>query len=635
MQRPFSVLSFLATTVLTLASTSTVLRAQGRPDIVWARGGHAGQINSVAYSPDGSLVASASLDNTVKIWRTGDSTLVRTLNVPVQDVSLVGVNALAFSPDGTTLATASGSDSFPPSNANQAVRLWRVSDGTLLLTMLGHTANVKSVAFAPNGLTIASGSADKTVKIWRVSDGVLLKTLTGHTDTINTVRFSDNGSLLASGSADKTIRLWQTSNWALQRTLTGHTAPVNSVDFSPDSQTLASAAGAFGIDDTKIRLWRVSNGSLLRTLTGHTAEIWGVAFSNDGQRLASTGDTTVRLWQFSNGALLKTATNGLATYAIVWSPDGTDLLTGDLTVRRGTDLTILGSIAAESGSVPTVAFTPDGQTFLEGSNDRNAGFWRVSDSAFLRDAHARRGVNAIAVSPDGQLLAVSSTTFIQLFRTSDGVQTLQVAGVGQLAFSRDSQTFAVSGGTGYNKTVNLFRVSDGTALFSLAGGGSDVAFSPDGQVVAAAGRTGLSMWRLSDGVLLRTLTGGATGLAYSPDGSLIASSGGPADPTIRIWRATDGVLQRTITNAGEVSSLVFTTDGQDLITSGDDPVITNGIFTESAGTIKFWRVSDGALLKKYDKETHAGTGRVAVSPNGKLFSYCYDATFVIANVPAL
>src|SRR5262249_9083694 len=158
---------------------------------------------------------------------------------------------------------------------------------------------------------------------------------------------------------------------------------------------------------------------LLRTFSGHTAEIWSVAFSNDGQTLASTGDSTLRLWRVADGTALRTATNGVATFAVAWSPSGTNLLTADLRIWRTSDLTVASRIAVADFSVPAVAFSTDGQILASGSGDRNTKFWRVSDAAFVRAHVSHRGVNAIALSQDGQLLAASGSG-TRLFGMSDG-----------------------------------------------------------------------------------------------------------------------------------------------------------------------------------------------------------------------
>jgi len=161
-----------------------------------------------------------------------------------------------------------------------------------LPTLKGHTDVVHSVSFSPDGQILASGSWDDTIKLWRVSDGSLIGTLEGHTLGVNSVSFSPDGQILASGSWDKTIKLWRVSDGSLIRTLTGHTDYVRSVSFSPDGQILAS--GSWG----EIKLWRVSDGSLIRTLTGHKSYVFSVSFSPDGQILASgSWDDTIRLWR--------------------------------------------------------------------------------------------------------------------------------------------------------------------------------------------------------------------------------------------------------------------------------------------------------------------------------------------------
>mgnify|MGYP000293353285 CR=1 FL=1 len=191
--------------------------------------------------------------------------------------------SISFSPDGKYLAS-------PMSFG--LVGIFRVTDGTLVRTLTGHTDWVLSVSFSPDGSLIASGSRDRTIKIWRVTDGSLVRTLTGHTYGVLSVTFSPDGSLIASGSWDNTIKIWRVKDGSLVRTLTGHTYGVLSVTFSPDGSLIAS-----GSEDNTIKIWRVKDGSLVRTLTRHKSGVWSVAFSPDGSLIASGGWGGLALWR--------------------------------------------------------------------------------------------------------------------------------------------------------------------------------------------------------------------------------------------------------------------------------------------------------------------------------------------------
>ncbi len=241
--------------------------------------GHTYWVNGVAFSPDGTLLATTSADHTARIWHTTDGTLARTLTGHTSNV-----HGVAFSPDGTLLATASG---------DKTARIWHTTDGTLARTLTGHTSNVYRVAFSPDGTLLATTSYDKTARIWHTTDGTLARTLTGHTSNVYRVAFSPDGTLLATTSYDKTARIWHTADGTLARTLTGHTNYVNGVAFSPDGTLLATTSG-----DKTARIWHTADGTLARTLTGHTSNVYRVAFSPDGTLLATTSsDKTARIWE--------------------------------------------------------------------------------------------------------------------------------------------------------------------------------------------------------------------------------------------------------------------------------------------------------------------------------------------------
>ncbi len=273
--------------------------------------------------------------------------------------------SVAFSPDGQTLASASW---------DQTVRLWDVNTGRLLHILIEHTNEVLSVAFSPDGRTLASADWDGLIRLWNPRNRQLKRTLSGHAGGVPSITFSPDGALLASGSADRTIRLWDTTTWRLQRTLSGHTDVVDAVVFSPDGALLAS-----GSRDATIRLWHPDNARSIKTLTEHTASVGRLAFSPDGQVLASgSDDQTVRLWDPATGELTETLTGFAASVnPVAFSPDGSILLIGgeSLAVWDTQTGSYKAPLAVDIGGTISVAFSPDGQLAASGGNDTKIRLW--------------------------------------------------------------------------------------------------------------------------------------------------------------------------------------------------------------------------------------------------------------------
>ncbi|MET9180762.1 trypsin-like peptidase domain-containing protein [Kitasatospora aureofaciens] len=511
------------------------------------------------------------------------------------------VNSVAFSPDGRTLAAASG---------DKAVLLWDAATGATRTPLTGHTAAVSSVAFSPDGRTLATGSGDQTVRLWDVATGTTRTTLTGHTSTVFSVAFSPDGRTLAAGGGDQTVRLWDVATGTTRTTLTGHTSTVFSVAFSPDGRTLAAGGG-----DQTVRLWDVATGTTRTTLTGHTSAVNSVAFSPDGHTLATgSGDQTVRLWDVATGTTRTTLTGHTSTvFSVAFSPDRSTLAAGggDGSVRLW-DMdhdTTRAILTGHTDDVSSVAFSPDGRTLATGSHDQTVRLWDVATGTTLTGHTA--AVSSVAFSPDGRTLATGSGDHtVRLWdvttRTTRTTLTGHTDVVSSVAFAPDGHTLATGGGDG---SVRLWDMDHDTASATLIGDTdavNSVAFSHNGHTLATGNAVGtMRLWDVTTGknrVTATDQTEGVFSVAFSPDDRTLAAGG--TDGTVRLWNAATGAPRTPLTgHAGTVYSVAFSPDGRTLATGSRDH------------TVRLWDVVTGTTRTTLTGHTSA-VNSVAFSPDG-------------------
>ena len=581
--------------------------------------GHTSIVWSVAFSPDGTRIASGSgrQDCTIKIWDAKTGIELKTLGGHDD-----GVESVAFSSDGSQIVSGSH---------NGTLKVWDVDSGSELKALTGHSGGVTSVAFSPDGTQVVSGSDDKTLKLWDAQTGNNLKTLTGHTQRATSVAFSPDGNQIVSGSFDKTIKLWDVQTGNELKTLIGHNDRINSVAFSPDGTRLVS-----GSSDGILRLWVVQTGSALRTLKGHDVNISSVAFSPDGTRIVSgSHDRTIKLWDAQTGSELKTlAGHNHEVSGVAFSPDSSCIVSGSFDstlklwdVQAGSKPKTL---TVHTKSVCDVAFSPDDTRIVSSSLDGTLRLWDVKTGNELKSMKGhKQAVTSVAFSPDGtHVVSGSGDKTLKLWDTQTGNELKTLTGhsdrVTSVAFSPDG-TYIVSGSE--DKTLKLWDVQTGIELKTLTGHTSQVlcvAFSADGtRIVSGSFDWKIKLWDARTGSSLKTLLGHiytVNSLAFSPDGKRIVSGSG--DSTVKIWDAQTGGELKTLTGHDtSVLSVAYSPDGTRIISSSFDK------------KIKLWDAESGSELKTLIGHTN-GVLNVAFSADGtRIVSGSHDKTMKVWDAP--
>jgi WD40 repeat protein len=571
--------------------------------------GHADEITSLAFTPDGKYVISSSLDNTVKVWDTASEILLHTLEGHSADVLCV-----AISPDGRFLASASG---------DRQIKVWNIPSGKEVGRLEGHDFPVDLVVFSPDSRLLASRGLNGETRIWDWTSGQLLRLLEGNIEGV--IVFSPDGKSLVGGRDDR-ILFWDVYSGKVIHTIKGHTGKVVSVGFSPDGNWLASAS----LDRT-IRVWSMPSGELDRIIEDDSIKIIG--FMKQSEKLVSGGaDQTIRIWNLQLGKLERS----LGAYArpldpslpVALSADGGTIATSSPShsvklwdVSSGE---LLHTLQGHASDVFSIAYSRDGHYLVSGSNDQAVRVWNLRTGSLdnVLKGHTE-SVLSVAISGDGQRIASASGDHsVKIWDLVSGELVHDLEGHKEfsnvVAFSPDGKKLASGGGDGAAK---IWDAASGALLVNISDrrGEVDLAFSPDGTEVVTSSSLEVptSIWDVDSGGLVIDLQPGPnTAVAFSPDGETLAV----ADSEIVLWNVrSEEIIRKLSGHDKRIKMVAFSPSGYTI--ASVDP-----------GVVKIWDAVSGRLLR----DVRGCTGDIhsaAFSPDGTVIALgCMDASIRFRSV---
>ncbi|MDM8528683.1 NB-ARC domain-containing protein [Anaerolineales bacterium HSG24] len=570
-------------------------------------------IYSLAFSLDGSLLATGNMEGVICLWRITREGLTLKTSYKIHDGWVWSVN---FSPDGNFIIS-SGDD-------GTTTCVWDIRNNTCLNKIVSFTAMYSSMPFEfEDRLVFASSSEDGWVRLWDAKTGKTpFKVLKGHTGSLwGSCAFNSKYNYLASGGNDSTARLWNISTGECLHVL-GHPARVWTVAFSPDNQHLASAG-----DDMVVYLWDVKTGACLKKFIGHIHPIRDISFHPNGNIMATVGhEPFVYLWDVDTGKLINRL-SGHRTWVrtISFSADGQFLASGgdDCTIRLWDTKTgqIIQTIEGYSNQVKVVRFF-NPQTLITGSDDFLIRLWNTETGNFEALSGHTNFIWSIVISHDKRIVATAGedqTVRLWNMETKDSFFTLSLANtwVRVITFSPDDSLLVMAC---EDYLVHLWHVETKEYIQKLSGHQGwvlAVTYSPDGQILASCSRDStIKLWRQTTASYefecWRTLTGHhneVSTIAWHPNTKLLASGGD--DQIVRLWEIDKKNEYTSLTSLSghnqPILAVTFSPDGELLASCSTD------------GIIKLWQVSTGNCLHSW-QEHHGKVLSMDFSPNGKFLA---------------
>ena len=555
---------------------------------------HRGAALALAFAPGGGTLASGGEDRVIRLWDLASGRLLRAL-AGHRDA----VCALAFAPDGKTLASAGtdwayhrGRDTSrftPPDPGHRGEwRLWDAATGTPKRTVT-EPDRVSSLAIAPDGRSLACG-VGRDVRLYELGSETPGRTVASHDGTVTSVAFAPDGQAVISGSHDRTARRVSLRAVAEQWRTAGYWEQVNSVAISPDGRVIAAGssdlrwaqrrleAGARGLGPGAVRLWDARTGRLLRRLGDPAQQVMAVAFAPDGRRVAAagavpSGSGAVRLWDVATGAPAWSAHDHVATaLAIAFAPDGSSLASADaqgtIALRDPRTGSALRTLVGHHGGATSVAFSGDGAIVCGGGGDAGAYLWQARTGRPLRTIRPGKSLRQLILGGPAMLIT-------------------------SVALSADGGTVVTcSGGLDYgDRQVRVWDTHTGALRREFSrpqSAGRFVALAPDGTTLATNGiGKAIALWDVKTGRLVRELVGHPhppQSAAFSADGRLLVS--GADYRTTMVWEVATGRRLATMVTFSESRPGLA---ADDWLTSTPD-----GFYEGSPGIDRYlaWRVGN-------------------------------------------